>query len=99
MPARATFIIPSDHPQSLLSTDNALKGEELRVVLKNAAPEGLGWSHMLDTTPSVVVLAQCLEALQKNGQVMQVGVKSGRAKPELNTLNHMANARRLIKRY
>ncbi|CAO2656472.1 Nn.00g052750.m01.CDS01 [Neocucurbitaria sp. VM-36] len=80
----------------LLSTQEALKGEELSVALRQMTPGGLGCSHVLDTTPSVAVLTQGLEALQKNGQVLQVGVKPLGAKLELNTLTHMVNGRRLI---
>ena len=80
----------------LLSTEDGLKGEELSVALKKLTPGGLGCSHILDATPSVAVLSQCLEAVQKNGQVLQVGVKPVGAKLELDTLSHMVNGRRLI---
>ncbi|KAI8939542.1 hypothetical protein NX059_003310 [Plenodomus lindquistii] len=39
---------------------------------------------------------QCLEALQKNGTVLQVGVKPVGAKLELDCLTHMVNGRRLV---
>lgn len=42
------------------------------------------------------MLTQCMEALQKNGQVLQVGVKPVGAKLELDLLTHMVNGRRLI---
>lgn len=80
----------------LLSTAEGLKGESLSAALKKLTPEELGASHILDTTPSVAVLSQCLEALQKNGQVLQVGVKPVGAKLELDCLTHMVNGRRLV---
>lgn len=80
----------------LLSSKDALGDEELSEALKQITPEELGCTHILDTTPSVAVLAQCLEALQKNGQVLQVGVKPVGAKLEVDLLTHMVNGRRLI---
>jgi Zn-dependent alcohol dehydrogenase len=80
----------------LLSTPEGLKGKEMAAAIKELTPGGLGCSHVLDTSPSVAVLAQCLEALQKNGQVLQVGVKPVGAKLELDLLTHMVNGRRLV---
>lgn len=80
----------------LLSTKEGLNGEEMSVAIKRLTPGGLGCSHILDTSPSVAVLGQCMEALQKNGQLLQVGVKPVGAKYELDLLTHMVNGRRLI---
>lgn len=80
----------------LLSTKEGLRGEEMSVAIKKLTPGGLGCSHILDTSPSVAVLGQCMEALQKNGQLLQVGVKPVGAKYELDLLTHMVNGRRLI---
>lgn len=82
----------------LLSTPDALKaaGLDLASAIKKVTPGGLGCTHILDTSPSVFVLSQCLEALQKNGQVLQVGVKPVGAKLELDLLTHMVNGRKLI---
>ncbi|KZM22552.1 uncharacterized protein EKO05_0009540 [Ascochyta rabiei] len=80
----------------LLSTKEGPKGEEMSAAIKNLTPGGLGCSHILDTSPSVTVLRQCMEALQKNGQLLQVGVKPVGAKYELDLLTHMVNGRRLI---
>ncbi|KAF2851263.1 GroES-like protein [Plenodomus tracheiphilus IPT5] len=80
----------------LLSTTESLNSEPLSAALKRITPEGLGATHILDTTPSVAVLSQCLEALQKNGQVLQVGVKPVGAKLEIDCLTHMVNGRRLV---
>lgn len=44
----------------------------------------------------MAVLGQCMETLQKNGQLLQVGVKPVGAKYELNLLTRMVNGRRLI---
>ncbi|KAL1594999.1 hypothetical protein SLS59_008550 [Nothophoma quercina] len=80
----------------LLSTKEGLKGEDMSAAIKKLTPGGLGCSHILDTSPSVAVLGQCMEALQKNGQLLQVGVKPVGAKYELDLLTHMVNGRRLI---
>lgn len=69
---------------------------DMAKALRDVTPGGLGCSHILDTSPSVYVLGQCLEALQKNGMVMQVGVKPVGAKLELDALTHMVNGRRLV---
>ena len=80
----------------LHSAPDALKGEDLQSAIKALTPEGLGCTHILDTSPSVAVLAACLEALQNNGTVLQVGVKPVGAKLELDLLTHMVHGRRLI---
>lgn len=80
----------------LLSTKEGLGGEEMSAAIKKRTPGGLGCSHILDTSPSVAVLGQCMEALQKNGQLLQVGVKPVGAKYEVDLLTHMVNGRRLI---
>ena len=69
--------------------------ENMQSALKSLTPEGLGCSHILDTSPSVAVLSACMEALQKNGTLLQVGVKPVGAKLELDLLTHMVNGRRL----
>ncbi|KAM3511230.1 hypothetical protein MY11210_005099 [Beauveria gryllotalpidicola] len=71
-------------------------GADLAAALRGVTPDALGCSHILDTSPSVQVLGQCLEALQKNGTVLQVGLKPVGAKLELDLLTHMANGRRLV---
>ncbi|KAH7095282.1 putative alcohol dehydrogenase [Paraphoma chrysanthemicola] len=81
---------------SLLSTKEGLKGEDLSAAIKKLTPGGLGCTHILDTTPSVAILSQCLEALQKNGTVLQVGVKPVGTKLEVDTLTHMVQGRRLV---
>ncbi|KAH7401314.1 putative alcohol dehydrogenase [Pyrenochaeta sp. MPI-SDFR-AT-0127] len=80
----------------LVSTKEGLKGEDLSAAIKKLTPGGLGASHILDTTPSIAILSQCLEALQKNGQVLQVGVKPVGAKLEVDCLTHMVMGRRLV---
>jgi Zn-dependent alcohol dehydrogenase len=82
----------------LNSSPTALKesGTDLAGALKAISPEGLGCSHILDTSPSVAVLNQCLEAIQNNGTVLQVGVKPVGAKLEVDTLMHMVHGRRLV---
>lgn len=79
-------------PESL----KALGDVDLATALRGVTPEGLGCSHILDTSPSVFVLGQCLDALQKNGIVLQVGVKPVGAKLEVDALTHMVNGRRLV---
>jgi Zn-dependent alcohol dehydrogenase len=82
--------------QGLLSTKEGLAGKELNDAIKQLTPEDLGCTHILDTTPSVAILSQCLEALRKNGTVLQVGVKPVGAKLEIDCLSHMVNGRRLV---
>jgi Zn-dependent alcohol dehydrogenase len=81
---------------SLLSTRDGLQGRDLSTALRELTPEGLGCTHILDTTPSVAILNQCLEALRKNGTVLQVGVKPVGAKLEVDCLSHMVNGRKLV---
>ncbi|KAH3910467.1 hypothetical protein HBI56_203870 [Parastagonospora nodorum] len=80
----------------LLSTAEGLHGRELSAAIKGLTPERLGCTHVLDTTPSVAILAQCLEALRKNGMVLQVGVKPVGARLDVDCLSHMVNGRRLV---
>jgi Zn-dependent alcohol dehydrogenase len=82
----------------LESSPDALKRdgfEDLQSAIKAQTPEGLGCTHILDTSPSVAVMGACLEGLQKNGMLLQVGVKPVGAKLELDLLTHMVNGRRL----
>ncbi|CZT45677.1 uncharacterized protein RSE6_06008 [Rhynchosporium secalis] len=69
--------------------------ENLQTAIKALMLEGLGCNHILDTSPSVAVMSACMEALQKNGTLLQVGVKPVGAKLELDLLMHMVNGRRL----
>lgn len=80
----------------VLSSKEALGDKDFATAIKEATPEGLGCTHILDTSPSVAVLSACLEALQHNGTVLQVGVKPVGAKLELDTLTHMVHGRRLV---
>ncbi|SMR49414.1 unnamed protein product [Zymoseptoria tritici ST99CH_3D1] len=73
-----------------------LGGKSLSEALKGVTQDGLGCTHILDTTPSVVVLEQCLEAVRNNGTVFQVGVKPVGAKLELDLLPHMVHGRKLV---
>ena len=80
----------------MLSTKEGLGGRDLSLVLKELTPGGLGCTHILDTKPSVAILSRCLEALRKNGTVLQVGIKPVGAKLEVDCLQHMVNGRRLV---
>lgn len=80
----------------LLSSKEGLAGRELSAAIKELTPQGLGCTHILDTTPSVAILSQCLEALRKNGTVLQVGVKPVGAKLEVDCLAHMVAGRKLV---
>jgi Zn-dependent alcohol dehydrogenase len=83
----------------LQSSPEALKKagfESMADAIKALTPEGLGCTHILDTSPSVKVLSGCMEALQKNGTLLQVGVKPVGAKLEVDLLMHMVNGRRLV---
>jgi Zn-dependent alcohol dehydrogenase len=80
----------------LLSTADGLGGQDLSTALKELTPANLGCTHILDTTPSIAILSQCLEALRKNGMVLQVGVKPVGAKLEVDCLSHMVNGRKLV---
>lgn len=80
---------------TLNSSPDSLAGKSMVDAIRALTPGGLGCSHILDTTPSVAVLEMSLESLQKNGQVLQVGVKPVGAKLELDCLQHMVNGRQL----
>lgn len=80
----------------LLSSPEALGDSTLGEALKKTTPNGLGCTHILDTTPSVAIMAQCLEALQKNGSVFQLGIKPVGAKLEIDLMAHLVNGRRLV---
>ena len=82
----------------LVSSPDRLKGRNVSLhdAIKEMSPQKLGCTHILDTTPSVFVLNECLEALRKNGTVFQVGVKPVGAKLELDLLPHMVNGRKLV---
>ncbi|KAF2163611.1 hypothetical protein M409DRAFT_68506 [Zasmidium cellare ATCC 36951] len=80
----------------LHSAPDKLNGKDLSAAIKELTPGGLGCTHILDSTPSVAIMSQCLESIQKNGTVLQVGVKPVGAKIELDTLTHMVNGRRLV---
>ena len=82
--------------QGLLSSPDALKGNDLQSAMKAITPDRLGCTHILDTSPSVAVLQACLEALRNNGTLLQVGVKPAGAKLELDMLTHMVHGRRLV---
>ncbi|EGP89603.1 uncharacterized protein MYCGRDRAFT_39151 [Zymoseptoria tritici IPO323] len=78
------------------TSQEGLGGKSLSEALKGVTQDGLGCTHILDTTPSVVVLEQCLEAVRNNGTVFQVGVKPVGAKLELDLLPHMVHGRKLV---
>lgn len=82
----------------LLTSKEALSkaGHDLETALREATPDSLGCTHILDTSPSVEVLSSCLEALRNNGTLLQVGVKPVGAKLELDALMHMVHGRRLV---
>lgn len=82
----------------VLSSPDALKaaGLDFPSAIKKVTPDGLGCTHILDTSPSVAILSACMEAIQHNGTVLQVGVKPVGAKLELDTLTHMVQGRRLV---
>ncbi|KAG8627744.1 hypothetical protein KVT40_003617 [Elsinoe batatas] len=70
--------------------------EDMSAALRSKSPGSLGCTHILDTSPAVAVLSGCLEALQNNGTVLQVGVKPVGAKLDLDLLTHMVHGRRLV---
>ena len=82
----------------LVSSPDRLKERNVSLhdAIKEMTPQKLGCTHILDTTPSVFVLNECLEALRKNGTAFQVGVKPVGAKLELDLLPHMVNGRKLV---
>ncbi|EGX88676.1 alcohol dehydrogenase, putative [Cordyceps militaris CM01] len=83
---------------SLNSSPEVLRGTgvDMATALRSVTPGTLGCTHVLDTSPSVHVLDQCLQALRKNGTVLQVGLKPVGATLELDVLAHMVNGRRLV---
>ncbi|TID24992.1 GroES-like protein [Venturia nashicola] len=68
----------------------------LQTAIKELTPDKLGCTHILDTSPSIPVLAACLEALRNNGTLLQVGVKPVGGRLELDLLEHMVHGRRLV---
>jgi Zn-dependent alcohol dehydrogenase len=80
----------------LQSDKDSLGGKDLQTAIKELTPEKLGCTHILDTSPSIAVLASCLEALRNNGTLLQVGVKPVGGKLELDLLQHMVHGRRLV---
>ena len=64
-------------------------------IVLSLTPERLGCSHILDTSSSVAVLITCLEALQKDYTLLQVGVRPIGAKLELDLLMHIVTGRKL----
>lgn len=98
LPSRIELARSMGATHGLESSPDALQRAgfaNLPSALKALTPEKLGCSHILDTSPSVAVMSACLEALRKNGTLLQVGVKPVGAKLELDLLMHMVNGRRL----
>lgn len=84
---------------SLLSSEENLQSQghdSLDSALRELTPDKLGCTHILDTSPSVKVLASCLEALQNRGMLLQVGVKPTGATMDLDLLTHMVHGRQLV---
>lgn len=96
VPSRIDLAMSMGATHSLHSSPDALEGKDLQTALCEITPGGLGCTHILDTSPSVGVLAACLEALQNNGTLLQVGVKPVGAKLDLDLLMHMVHGRRLV---
>ncbi|PNS18668.1 hypothetical protein CAC42_5207 [Sphaceloma murrayae] len=97
--SRVELALSMGATHGLVSSPDALKAgghEDLSSALRATSPNNLGCTHILDTSPSVAVLQACLEALQNNGTVLQVGVKPVGAKLELDLLTHMVHGRRLV---
>ena len=67
----------------------------LLVYRTSLTPETPACSHILDTSSSVAVLITCLEALQKDYTLLQVGVRPIGAKLELDLLMHIVTGRKL----
>jgi len=97
VPSRIQLAKEVGATHGLLSSREALEKEglDLQTAIRRLTPGELGATHILDTSPSVAVLAACLEALQNNGTLLQVGVKPVGAKLELDLLMHMVHGRRL----
>lgn len=99
LPSRIELAKSMGATHGLESSPDALKRagfDDMQSAMKALTPEGLGCSHILDTSPSVAVMTACMEALQKNGTLLQVGVKPVGAKLELDLLTHMVNGRKLV---
>lgn len=96
VPSRIELAKELGATRGLLSSPVVLGNRGLGEVLKENTPEGLGCTHILDTTPSTAVLGECLEALQKNGAVFQLGIKPVGAKLEVDLMAHLVNGRRLV---
>ncbi|KAF2226742.1 putative alcohol dehydrogenase [Elsinoe ampelina] len=97
--SRVDLALDMGATHGLVSSAEALKAdghEDMSIALRSKSPGGLGCTHILDTSPSVAVLSACLEALQNNGTVLQVGVKPVGAKLDLDLLTHMVHGRRLV---
>ena len=88
------------HPDVL--KEKGFEGDDaLQSAIRAVTPQKLGCTHILDTSPSVAVLASCLEAIRSNGTVLLVGVKKGKsdgeaAALEVDLLKHMVAGRRLV---
>lgn len=95
-PGRVELAAELGATKGLLSTKEALGDKTLSQAIKDMSPQGLGATAVLDTTPSVAILSECLGAIRKNGMVLQVGVKPVDAKVEVDCLQHMVNGRRLV---
>ncbi|KAF2209861.1 hypothetical protein CERZMDRAFT_46283 [Cercospora zeae-maydis SCOH1-5] len=95
-PGRVELASEFGATKGLLSTKEALGEKSLADAIKEMSPQGLGATAILDTTPSVAILNECLGAIRKNGTVLQVGVKPVDAKLEVDCLQHMVNGRRLV---
>lgn len=95
-PSRVKLAAEMGATKGLLSSKEALGEKSLSEAIKEISPQGLGATAILDTTPSVAILSECLSAIRKNGMVLQVGVKPVDAKLEVDCLQHMVNGRRLV---
>ncbi|KAI5358390.1 Putative GroES-like superfamily, alcohol dehydrogenase-like, NAD(P)-binding domain superfamily [Septoria linicola] len=95
-PARVELAAELGATKGLLSSKEVLGDKTLAEAIKEMSPQGLGATAILDTTPSVAILSECLGAIRKNGMVLQVGVKPVDAKLEVDCLQHMVNGRRLV---
>lgn len=96
VPARIELAKELGATIGLHSTPEALGDQSLGEALKEATPNGIGCTHILDTTPSVAIMSQCFEALKKNGTVFQLGIKPVGAKLEVDLMAHLVNGRRLV---
>lgn len=95
-PGRVELATELGATKGLVSTKEALGDKSLAQAIKEMSTQGLGATAILDTTPSVAILDECLNAIRKNGTVLQVGVKPVDAKLEVDCLQHMVNGRRLV---